>query len=1222
MNKRKVIAVTAVALSVLSAASAVTALGVMYRRVKAFDVRNHCDVLAGLSAAQLKAKAMQAECADRPSPAEDANKAAREAKSDDGRPVVLAVDRVGYDGDTALNVFFNERPDMDAVRRYVSVTPLREGTVGLRYQTSYSWRLERHEPVLRVTGDFAYRTNCTLRILKGMPLYGKGANPSAEGALAADFTYSFRRHDPPPSVKFADDGRYLPPGGRKTVRIESIGVTNVATSICRVEPRNIVQLLARDEGVYNRCSWRPSADEEDTRELSGACVTGLVRCVNRPCESETNPFAVAPDDGGPDCGVFLLSVRNADRPWNNRSWDECAYKPDRYRLVCLSDLGLSVRAQADGLGVWVTSLMTGKPVSEAHVEVYSSANILVAEGESDARGWCVPTRRSSGEPFAVVVRTAEDMTFLALRKSMTVDETYADGARPEYLDGTAVDAFVWTERGIYRHDERIFVHALVRDGDLAAPRPMPLVLELRNPRGEPFASKTLVTDSDGALAHDGFSVPAEQPSGKWKLLVRLPGKDGAALAEKEVKVEEFAPPQIRVAVAADAAQHPSDFTFRISAEHLFGGPAQSLMCEGAVVFEDVPFAPAQWKGFAFGDEGRGLKPCFRRLAQQALDDAGACVCAAPLWADAGRPKAAVRATGQGVVFEDGGRPATARTSVLCHYYPFYIGSTLPEWVKLPETGFPKVDLVCVDPTGALVQKPRKLVGRIERIDSVYAYRMGDCGRSTWDCERVRTTVLADVPIPVGDSGRASYALPIRESGDYVFTVEDPESGVSFGRTFYLSDWGDDVVRAPLGDPTDVTILTDKAFYRVGERPRLVVKAPFAGYALLSVLRQGLVYEEVLNLTNATSVVELRPIARDWAPNVDVTLSVVQSVTANVRHLAARAHGMATVRVRPIENESAVKVEVEGEEVKGEGDGEGGSRLVVSVEAPGATSAVVTLVDEGINLLTDEPTPNPVGWLARPRTEWHPLYDLYGRILPVADDGLGKSGVKTGGGFGAEMLGRVSPVPTRRFKPLARWQAKVAITDGKGRAVFDLPEFVGEVRVTALACSPTATGAASVRRKVAPKLVMQPDAPRFVAPEDVFEVTMPLRNCSGEAGVVRYAITCDGCDEPLLSGRVALAKDGATNVVGRCTAPNVPGEMSVGFRCAGLGESHRAILRIPVRPAVASRQQADVLALRPREKRDLVAETDGAQFCLSLSGMPFAGLAHALEWLADYPHGCL
>lgn len=42
-------------------------------------------------------------------------------------------------------------------------------------------------------------------------------------------------------------------------------------------------------------------------------------------------------------------------------------------------------------------------------------------------------------------------------------------------------------------------------------------------------------------------------------------------------------------------------------------------------------------------------------------------------------------------------------------------------------------------------------------------------------------------------------------------------------------------------------------------------------------------------------------------------------------------------------------------------------------------AVVTVVDEGINILTSEKVPDPIGGLSVERGGWHPLYDIYRRL---------------------------------------------------------------------------------------------------------------------------------------------------------------------------------------------------------------------------------------------------
>ena len=757
------------------------------------------------------------------------------------------------------------------------------------------------------------------------------------------------------------------------------------------------------------------------------------------------------------------------------------------------------------------------------------------------------------------------------------------------------------------------------------------------------AAVAAVTDVDKAQAAAADAAKAVEtaktafPKKLSDLEAKIPGKGGRILGTAEIKVEEFAPPQIRVRVEADSAAHPSNFAFSVSAEHLFGGPAHALACEGAVVFEDYSFAPSQWKGWSFGNCDLGLKPNFRKLAKASLDREGKCAMSAPLWADSGLPKAAVRATAQGTVFEDGGRPATARASAVLHYYPYYIGSTLESWMRLGQGLAPKIRFACVKPDGARHGESRTLSATLERIDSVYSYRRQSNGWETWDCERIRKVVASSVKIVVPAGEDATFEIPAGTCGDYALTVTDPETGVSFAKTFYLSDWGDSAVRAPLSDPTAVTLTADKQFYRVGETPRLMVRAPFAGYALVSVLRDKDAYTDIVALTNATSEITLRSVTLENAPNLDVYVSVVQSVEANAKHMAARAHGQATISVRPVEDEIAVKV-AKCDVIVG---GEKGSSATVTFEARGASAALVTVVDEGINILTDEPVPDPVAYFAAPRYANHPLYDIYHRILPVLGENLLRaSGVKTGGGAGAEMLGRVSPVPTRRFKPLSRWSGRVEVgEDGKGVCEFPLGEFVGEIRATVVAWSASASGSAAIQAKVTPKVVMMPDAPRFVAPGDVFEATLPIYRRDGDSrvehvervdGEIEYSISV-GRDVVVAAGKVMLEKDGHTNIVVRLTAPEEPGEMGVAYSVKGLGEAHQERIILPVRPAVAWVETAGVKRSQgsgvSSEGSGVRNEGSGIEspfekYSEKVYDTPLGGYEAALRWLAEYPHGCL
>lgn len=79
-------------------------------------------------------------------------------------PPQMAVVNVEYDDETKLDVLLSERPDMEVVRSYVSVEPMAEGRPVFNYRAKYNQSKGRYEPHLRISGEFACRTNVTLRI--------------------------------------------------------------------------------------------------------------------------------------------------------------------------------------------------------------------------------------------------------------------------------------------------------------------------------------------------------------------------------------------------------------------------------------------------------------------------------------------------------------------------------------------------------------------------------------------------------------------------------------------------------------------------------------------------------------------------------------------------------------------------------------------------------------------------------------------------------------------------------------------------------------------------------------------------------------------------------------------------------------------------------------------------------------------------------------------------
>ncbi len=1096
---------------------------------------------------------------------------------------------------------FASTPDLTTILDYVKVTP----NPGALRQDFREWR-----KACSFLGDFKPRTAYTVTVRAGLPM--------ADGRkLAQEYRRTFTTGDRPQKLEFAASGRYLPAAGRRAVALTTVNVTNLICSIRSVPTKNIVQLLAREEHCYSEY-WGGSADSRGTAELAGDPVERKLH-VKAPL-NESASTMLPLNNGEVANGVYLVSARaeNAEEEdWRN---------PARWRLVCVTDIGLSVRVIGSSIYVWATSLTGGRPIPGLQILVYSSNGIVQSEGATDAEGWCCCECAKADSAFAVVAAKPDgaDTTFLALRDWVEEPEPAFD--RRALLKNEKCEAFVWTDRGIYRHGEPILVQALLRNGRGQAPKPFPVEIELQDPEGKTVMKRTQVADAFGSVVRTDFTVADDQPSGNWSFWVRLPGKNGDVLGARHFKVEEFVPPQIRVTATPpkEGGRTATNLLFTVAGEHLFGGPAKGLPAEGAYMFEDAPFAPRGWEAFRFGDENRRLPPNFKKVDQVRLDGDGKAVFAAG-FPKTMRPRAAVKMTVQGGVFEGGGRPAAARASTVLHAYPHYIGVALPDTLRQNAT--PKAcRVVVVNPDGTPCRGARRLVAAFEQVETVYSLKK-DGNSWEWKSEKIRHPLGEEVAVQIGANGLGTLAVPVGVGGDYAVTLREEETGVSFGASYWVGGAGDAAVRAPLQNPSRISLAADKKVYYPGECPRLTVKAPFAGVAWLQVMRDEMIYSQILTLTNATCEIELEPVKAAWAPGVDVALSVVQAVKPGERPVANRALGLLPIRCAT--RDSALDVAVKATVVCAP---TGGSTVTAEIDAHGQNAvgerAVVTVVDEGINLLTDEKTPDPAGWFGESRFLGALLYDVYNRLLPILDGDLKRSGVKTGGGADGDLFCRVSPVPSRRYKPLSLWQQEVELKDGRATVAIELPEFVGEVRVTAVAYNKRATGAGSVQAKVTPNLVMQPDAPRFAAPGDEFLATMTLSNRSGAEGKVAYDLLVGGSVELAqpVHGERTLADGASETLTFPVRATQTPGQGSLIFVTEGFGEKHRNEISLPVRPAAPWVKTATTVSLKAGEKRvfpntaAVLPET--AQRTFLASGSPVAELAAALEYLVAYPYGCL
>jgi len=1072
---------------------------------------------------------------------------------------------------------------------------------------------------IRLFGDFEFGENYTVRLDAGLR--------SQDGVFLGDnVTRTVYFGDADTELELTAKGHYLSPRGNMLLPIRMINVKDYTVTVRRIYPNNLVPLAARRTGSY--------------RHYYGNDYQGLAHVV-----AEKKVAVDTPNNVPVDAQVALKPlIGNRRGAFQVELVTDDGSATDHY--VVVSDTGISVRRSARGFLVWANSLRTLAPLADAEVTVFSLENQVLHEGRTDGDGLVqfavTDDGEEKGEPFLATVQKGNDLPYLVLDTSR-VDQKGQEGSRPYLTKG--YEGFVFTDRGIYRPGETCHVKAAVRDANLGCPEPFPVQLVVFRPDGKKDRTVPGMLTANGTAEFE-TEWPDYAATGRYRLELQLPG-DENLLGKTSVAVEEFVPPRIRVEVASDdtRAGAGADIAFEVSAQHLFGRPAAGLTAEGRARFCARPFAPAKWPDHRFGDSSRAFRDVTKPLGKHSLNTHGKATfttrCSGK-W----KPPAALEMTAIGSVREMSGRAVTAYASRMVDVYPAYVGIKLGEGHLA--AGQPhEVDVIYVRPDESLDGDMDQLAMKLERITWTSVLKADADGNYRYTSEKQSVLAQKD-RVPLAD-GRAQFEIVPKQDGKYRLTVEELASGAASSVEFYATRGDPTWYAWSMDAPDRVDLSFDRKRYLPGQTARLLLKAPFAGTALLTIESTNVLHREVLTLTNNTAEVAL-PVKAAYAPNVYCAVSLLRPVVAEESWGQHRATGMAALHVdRP---GSRLDIAIDAPDtMRPRQSMTAEVRITDSAGAPVESEVVVAAVDEAICMLSAFETPDPHGYFAAPRLPAFELCDLYARLMPEQEEAINGTASLPGGDVGlmAALRKRLNPVKGRRFRPVALWSGtRRTGPDGIARIAFDVPEFTGQLRLMAVALAKARMGSARKAVTVRRPLIVRSSLPRFAAPDDRFELPVMIINETGQddeaaitvecegplvvASDARHANTADkGFDAPT-PGAVAASmripvKNGATaNAMFRLKAKSFPGKGALRLAVSLGKEEFEERTELPVRPPC------------PRVTLTGAGKIDAGQTAtlgigagwlkgtgrteLWLSSLPTLRMGGGLDYLLRYPHGCL
>ena len=185
----------------------------------------------------------------------------------------------------------------------------------------------------------------------------------------------------------------------------------------------------------------------------------------------------------------------------------------------VSDTGLAAYSGNDGINVFVNSLATTEPKGQVEVRLMSRGNEILSTKKSDAAGRVAfEAGLSRGEgalsPAMLIATDAKgDYAFLNLKgPALNLSDRGVKG-RPA---AAGLDAFVYTERGVYRSGETVHVMSLLRDAQGAAALNVPLTLVVERPDGIEYRRVAVPDQGVGGHALD-VPIDSAASTGTWRV---------------------------------------------------------------------------------------------------------------------------------------------------------------------------------------------------------------------------------------------------------------------------------------------------------------------------------------------------------------------------------------------------------------------------------------------------------------------------------------------------------------------------------------------------------------------------------------------------------------------------------------------------------------------------------------------------------------------------------
>ena len=1100
--------------------------------------------------------------------------------------------------------------------------------------------------------------------------YAVTINPGIENQwgdkLQKIFTSNIFFENRLPAVKIQGKGVILPNSSSKLVLpFEAVNLKAIDVSIIKIFENNIAQFLQYNnmDGEQNlRRVAKPlvqatvKLDDDKTLNLHKKnkfsldldkyikTEPGAIYRVNigfRPeyslytCEGGVNKkknddseddYYYTDGDSKVDNDEDFWRRYNSDYPygynWEQRN-NPCSYSyynKEKFasRNILATNIGLTAKKGNDNkLFVAVTNIINTEPLSGIDLQVLDYQQQVIGTSKSNTDGIALIDIKR--KPYLLVAKKGNEKSYLKLDDGNSLPLSRFDVNGVEVKNG--IKGFIFGERGVWRPGDSLYLGCIIEDKEKKLPADHPLEMELISPKGQLYKRMVLKNNADGFNVFR-TSTDAAAPTGNWLCRVKL----GGAVFEKKLKIETIMPNRLKIDLNfgnITALGKNTNTTGTLSAKWLFGATAQNLKAKVDVQLYTKETIFPSFQGYVFDNPTAAFTPLSKTIFDGALSADGTAPVSPSFEVNGDAPGMLV-ANLAVKVFEPGGNFSVDNVAMPYNPYSTYIGIKIPEgdkqWGYLNTGKSQSFPIVDVNTQGQLTSGVTEADIELYKIQWRWWWDNSGDNISNFTQNEYNKLIKKETIKLVGGKGVFNTKFKDDEYGRYLVLVKDKISGHKTGKIFYVEDdsWQ---TRNDNNDASAVAMLSftsDKTKYNVGDEVKLTIPSSKQGRALISIETGSKVLKTFWVNTQQGETKFSFKSDKTMSPNIYVNVSLIQPHAQTINDLPIRMYGVLPIMVED-KNTILKPVIKMADVIKPEQN----IPITVSEESGKPFTYVIAIVDEGLLDLTRFKTPNPHDAFYAKEALGIKSWDLYDYVIGAWGGELER--ILTIGGD-AEFDLAAKTRKANRFKPIVKFIGPFKSNGSSKTHNFMLPSYMGSVRAMVIAAGNGAYGITEKSVKVKKPLMLLATLPRVLGPTEEFKIPVTVFATESSIKDVTVSIQANALIDVIGSANISFKGTGEQTVYLNAKVKSATGIGKIKLIATSGRENAMVETEIDVRNPNSSITQVAEAILQPGQSYNssiaMIGEAASSKAVVEISSIPAINLQKRLNYLIEYPHGCI